>query len=161
MQPHHCSRAPNAYTYLIGMAHEKTRKSGVTPPLHNKFNSVDAFRLATLGGAEALNMADQIGTIEVGKKADIVIFDANSVNLAGIADPFQGVVFHASNADVDTVFVDGEILKRNGKLAKADWASVAKELRAATAEIRRKHPAEEVEAVWSEYYATLGGPAWG
>ena len=143
-----------------GMAHRKVLKSGAKPPLHNKFNSVDAFRLATLGGAEALNMADQIGTIEVGKKADLVIIDANSVNLAGIEDPFQGVVFHASNADVETVFVDGEVVKRNGKLTKADWAVVAKELRARSAEVRRRHSAEELEAVWSKYYDTLGPPLW-
>ena len=46
-----------------------------TMPFKHKYNSVDAFRLATLGGAEALNLGDAIGTVEVGKKADLLIFD--------------------------------------------------------------------------------------
>lgn len=60
--------------------HEKVLKEGLKPPKHNKFTSADAFRLATLGGAECLNMSHLIGSIEVGKKADIVIFDATSAN---------------------------------------------------------------------------------
>ena len=75
-----------------------------------------------------MNLSHLIGTIEVGKKADLVIFDALSANLAGAADPFQGVVFHASNADVDTVLVNGEIVKRNSVLTKMPWGPVALEL---------------------------------
>ena len=105
-------------------------------------------------------MSDSIGTIEVGKKADIVIFDAQSANLAGCPDPFQGVVFHASNADVETVFVNGEIVKRDFKLTKVAWGPVAKELKAKGDEIRQRYPDDKVEAVWDEYFEKHGGPMW-
>lgn len=142
------------------MQHRHVLKEGLTPPLHNKFNSVDAFRLATLGGAESLNMEHIIGTIEVGKRADLVVFDASSANLAGCIDPFQGIVFHASNADVDMVLVDGEVVKRDGKLTKLAWGPVAKELQEKAEGIRQRHPEEKLEAIWSEYYAKHGGPTW-
>ena len=107
-----------------------------------------------------MNLAHLIGSVEVGKRADLLIFDANSVNLGGVEDPIQGVVFHASSEDIEAVFVDGEIVKRNGRLTKVDWAAVAKELRVRSAEVRRRHPAEEMETVWSKYYDTLGPPLW-
>ena len=140
-----------------GAEHEETRKQKKLPPLHNKYNSVDAFRLATLGGAEVVNMSHLIGTIEVGKKADILIFDALTTNLAGISDPFQGVVFHASNADIDTVFINGEIVKRNGKLTRVKWESVAKELQAKAEDIRRRYPDEQLETLWVESHSKYTG----
>lgn len=138
--------------------HEKIRNEATTAPPHNKFNSADAFRLATLGGAEALNLSRLIGTIEEGKKADIVIYDALSANLAGICDPFQGIVFHASNADIETVLVNGEVLKRNGRLTKVDWSSVAKDLHQAAEGIRARLPDDVLENKWREFYAASGGP---
>lgn len=123
--------------------------------MHNKFKSSDAFRLATLGGAEVVNMSDIIGTVEVGKKADLLIFDARSTNLAGISDPFQGVVFHASNADIDTVIINGEVVKRGGKLTKVDWPAIATEVQAKAEEIRRRHPDEQLEALWAESYGKM------
>ena len=142
------------------MAHRKVLTEGLTPPMHNKFYSKDAFRLATLGGAEAINMSHLLGSIEVGKKADIVVFDASSANLAGCADPFQGIVFHASNADVETVLVDGEVVKRNGKLVKMDWTAVAKELQEKADGIRQRYPEDKLEAIWTEFYTKNGGPSW-
>ena len=144
--------------FNTGMTHEKIHKTKQTPPLHNEFNSKDAFRLGTLGGAEALNLADQIGTIEVGKKADILIFDALSTNLAGIRDPFNGIVFHASDADIATVLVNGEIVKRDGKLTKFEWATVAKELVEIAEVLREKFPDSLLEERWQKYHAQGGGP---
>ncbi|TFK82371.1 Metallo-dependent hydrolase [Polyporus arcularius HHB13444] len=137
--------------------HERIRLNKVTPPFHNKYNSVDAFRLGTLGGAEALNLAHLIGSVEVGKRADLVIFDADSVNLGGADDPIAGVVFHASSEDVDTVFVDGEIVKKDGKLVR-DWAPVAKELRKMADAIRKRWPADVLEARWKKWYDANGAP---
>ncbi len=140
------------------MTHEKIHKTKQTPPIHNEYNSADAFRLGTLGGAEALNLADQIGTIEVGKKADILIFDSLSPNLAGIRDPFNGIVFHASDADIVTVFVDGEIVKHDGKLTKFEWRSVAQELAERAEDLRGRFPDNKLEERWREYCAQGGNP---
>lgn len=142
-----------------GRQHEHVHLNKLAPPAHNKYNSKDAFRLGTLGGAEALNLSHLIGTVEVGKKADLVIFDALSANLAGARDPFQGVVFHASNADIDTVLVNGEIVKRDGQLTKTAWGPVAVELKKKADEIRALWPEEKLENIWAEYYAKNGGPS--
>jgi len=50
-----------------------------------------------------------VGTIGVDKKADLVASDRSTVNLAGVEHPFKGIVFHATNADVEIVMVNGEI----------------------------------------------------
>ena len=60
----------------------------------------------SLGGAEALNLRDQIGSVEVRKRADLILSDALSISLVGIRDPFQvsGIVFHTSDTNVATAW---------------------------------------------------------
>jgi cytosine/adenosine deaminase-related metal-dependent hydrolase len=72
---------------------------------------------ATLGGAQVAGIADRTGSITPGKKADIVIIDGSAVNVAPIIDPVGAVVCAADVSNVKTVFVDGEILKEDFKLA--------------------------------------------
>jgi len=145
-----------ALQFHRGKSHERIRESGTSGTRYNKFNSADAFRLGTLGGAEALNLSHLIGTVEVGKKADLVIFDRTTVNLAGIEDPFKGVVFHASNADIELVMVNGEIVKRNGKLCKVPWVPVATELKEKIGHLRARWSDERLEKVWAEYCEAKG-----
>lgn len=137
--------------------HEHIHLNKITPPFKNKYNSVDAFRLGTLGGAKALNLAHLIGTVEVGKRADLLVFDTDSVNLAGAEDPITGVVFHASSEDIEMVFVDGEIVKQNKKLVR-EWTPVAKELKMRANEIRKRYPKELLEERWKRWYDEHGAP---
>lgn len=78
----------------------------------------DAYIMGTIRGARALGMEDQVGSIKVGKKADIAIFDTMSTSMAGAAqhDPVTAIVMHSNIGDVETVIVDGIVRKRNGKL---------------------------------------------
>ena len=78
----------------------------------------EAFNLATIRGAHAMKMSDQIGSIAVGKLADLVIFDANTPSMicAGVQDPVAAIILHSSPADIDTVIIDGVIRKQSGKL---------------------------------------------
>lgn len=103
-------------------------------------------------------MQDIIGSIEVGKKADLVVFDTDSVNLAGINDPISGITFHATNADVELVMVNGEIVKRDHKLTKVEWGPVGRELKQKAAEVRERFPSERLEALWSKWYDSNGAP---
>lgn len=82
-----------------------------------------------------------------------MVFDALSANLAGAGDPFQGIVFHASNADIDTVFANGEIVKRESILTKTAWGPVALELKKRAEELREAFTDEKLEARWKEFYA--------
>ncbi|GLI76145.1 hypothetical protein PoHVEF18_004416 [Penicillium ochrochloron] len=77
-----------------------------------------AFNMGTIQGARALCMEHEIGSIEVGKKADLVIWDALSPAMMCVAqrDPVMAIVLHSTIRDVHTVLVDGEVRKENGKL---------------------------------------------
>ncbi|TBU33028.1 Metallo-dependent hydrolase [Dichomitus squalens] len=120
-------------------------------PFKHKYGSVDVFRLATLGGAEVLGLANIIGTVEVGKKADLLIFDTNSVNLAGADDPFSGVVCLAAGEDIEYVLVDGEVVKKNHRLVR-EWAPIARELKSRAEDIRKRWPADVLEGTWKRWY---------
>ncbi|OAQ60768.2 amidohydrolase family protein [Pochonia chlamydosporia 170] len=80
--------------------------------------TAEVFNMGTIQGARALRMEADIGSIKVGKKADIVLFDALSPSMycAAQQDPVLAIVLHSSIRDVDTVIVDGCIRKRGGEL---------------------------------------------
>jgi 5-methylthioadenosine/S-adenosylhomocysteine deaminase len=82
----------------------------------NLITSRQVLRWATLDGAKVAGIADRTGSITPGKKADIVIIDAKAPNVAPVIDPVGAVVCAADISNVDTVIVDGRILKRDGKL---------------------------------------------
>ena len=89
------------------------------------------------------------------------MFDTGSVNLAAVANPFAGVTFHATNADVELVMVHGAIRKRDGRLTGHAWPVVAKELKRRADEIRERMPQEKLHELWEEYYKRFGSPVFG
>ncbi len=80
----------------------------------------DIIEMATINGAKALSIDDKVGTIEVGKDADIILIDINKAHLTPLNDPFSAVVYSTSGSDVDTVFCKGEMLMQNRKLLTID-----------------------------------------
>ena len=80
------------------------------------FPAREIVRLATLGGAEAIGMSDSIGSIEVGKKADIVLVETDSVNMFPIFDVYSALVYSANASNVSHVFVDGKLVVEDKKL---------------------------------------------
>jgi 5-methylthioadenosine/S-adenosylhomocysteine deaminase len=88
----------------------------------------------TREGAAALGMADQVGSLEVGKKADIVLLDSRAPTMAPMIDGYGVLVHSASGHDVDTVIVDGKVVLAGGRLTLADGdAIVAKAQKVARA----------------------------
>ena len=83
--------------------------------------TADALRMATLGGAEVMQMESLIGSLVPGKKADLVIFRCDDIDTVPVVDPIGTVVFHASSKNIDTVIVDGKIVKQDGQLVGVDW----------------------------------------
>ena len=75
-----------------------------------------ALEWATINGAKALNMEQRIGSLTPGKRADVILLRADDLNLFPVHDPVQSIVLHANGANVDTVLVDGEIVKQDGRL---------------------------------------------
>ena len=82
----------------------------------NLITARQVLRWATLDGAKVAGIADRTGSISPGKKADLVIIDTKAPNVAPVIDPVAAVVCAADISNVDTVMVDGRILKRDGKL---------------------------------------------
>ena len=76
----------------------------------------DTLEMATIEGARALGLEDEIGTITPGKRADLVLLRENDFLTAPSHDPVQTAVFQSDPAHVDTVLVDGEVVKRDGAL---------------------------------------------
>lgn len=76
----------------------------------------DTLEMATIEGAKALQLDDEIGTITPGKRADLVLFDATDFMTAPSHSPVETVVFQSDPSHIDTVLVDGEVVKRDGEL---------------------------------------------
>ena len=86
--------------------------------LHNLdpyvMSAKDALKMATIEGARSLGISENLGSIEIGKKADLVFFKENS-EIAAINDPYQQIVFCASPRSVSDVWVNGKRLLKNGE----------------------------------------------
>ncbi|MEM3754093.1 MAG: amidohydrolase family protein, partial [Candidatus Bathyarchaeia archaeon] len=70
-------------------------------------------RMATIDGAKALGLEKEIGSIEPGKKADIIIVDLKKPHIVPLHDPIAGLVYSASRYDVETSIIDGKIIMEN------------------------------------------------
>ena len=84
----------------------------------------DVLELATILGAQAIGLGDVCGSLSVGKAGDVVVIRGDAVNTAPIIDPVATVVLSADTANVDTVIVNGQVLKRHGQLTSADIPAV-------------------------------------
>ena len=82
--------------------------------------SREALQWATVNGAKAFKLDGRIGTLTPGKKADIVMLNADDVNMAPVYDPIYSIVEIAGAGNVDTVIIDGVIRKQSGKLTFGD-----------------------------------------
>jgi 5-methylthioadenosine/S-adenosylhomocysteine deaminase len=100
--------------------------------------AAEVLRMATREGARALGLADEIGSIEQGKRADLMLIDRDRPHLTPAADPWSAIVYSARGTDVRMVMVDGEILVRDFELTRLDPAEVAARARTAAAELARR-----------------------
>ncbi|WP_375322399.1 amidohydrolase [Aliivibrio logei] len=72
--------------------------------------------MATIGGAKALHMEEKIGSLEVGKKADIIIVETQSANMMPNYDPYSTLVYQANPSNVDTTIVNGKVIMEGRKM---------------------------------------------
>jgi 5-methylthioadenosine/S-adenosylhomocysteine deaminase len=123
--------------------------------------AVEALRLATEGSASVLGMADLIGRIAPGYKADLVFLDLDHVNLVPLNDPAQQLVNGEDGTAVRDVMIGGEYVLRDGVLPRIDWPRIvarardaAERLKAVNAEARVA--AERLAPVVSHFCVGLG-----
>jgi 5-methylthioadenosine/S-adenosylhomocysteine deaminase len=102
------------------------------------FVARQALRAATIEGAKALLWDDEIGSLEIGKKADFVLFDLDHVEWTPFYDPLQALVFSASSASIAETWVNGAAVFHDNKVHGVDEAEIRRTARKlATAAIER------------------------
>jgi 5-methylthioadenosine/S-adenosylhomocysteine deaminase len=103
-----------------------------------KMTARKALELGTIDGARSMGVDDKIGSLKPGKRADLIVISTNALNMAVVTDPVHLVLEATGPENVDTVVVDGRILKRGGKLAALDTPKVVAGARAALAGVRER-----------------------
>lgn len=112
---------------------------------HSSLRAEHVVDWATMGGARALGRSSELGSLEVGKKADIVLLrNENSPAMFPVLNPYGHVAFQAQRSDVDTVIVDGRIVKRDHGLVGVDLRAIR----------------SQVEQTVEHLRAQLGEEAW-
>jgi len=86
--------------------------------------AAEACRMATVNGAKALSWTDEIGTLEVGKKADLILLDITAPHWTPVQEPCAGLAYAAQEGDINTVIVDGNVLMENRELVNMDLAEI-------------------------------------
>jgi 5-methylthioadenosine/S-adenosylhomocysteine deaminase len=94
--------------------------------------------MATINGARALGLEAVTGSLTPGKRADLVVIDASGLNVAPVVDLESTIVRSATPANIDTVMIDGRILKRHGELLAFDVARVIREAEESAHEVRAR-----------------------
>jgi 5-methylthioadenosine/S-adenosylhomocysteine deaminase len=85
---------------------------------------MELLELATIKGAEIFGLEDEIGSIEKGKKADIITINIKNPHISPTADLLSSLVLYANGNDIDDVIVEGNMLKRNGKILFEEWKEI-------------------------------------
>ena len=95
-------------------------------------------QLATLDGAVDLGIADRTGSLTPGKRADLILIRTGDINMAPMSDPYTALVSFAQPRNIDTVVVDGRILRRDGAFTALDYAQVLTEAADCAAGLRAR-----------------------
>ena len=94
----------------------------------NAVTAEQALEMATLGGATALRMQDQVGSLEPGKQADIVVFGTDNFDLRPLHNPVANIVYGSTGHSVDTVLIGGDVVLRRGQLTSLDEAALRRDV---------------------------------
>lgn len=102
----------------VGLQRAVARRPDVFPTV------TDVLRMATLGGAEVLDMAARIGSLAPGKKADLIILEPSHINFAPRWNWLSQIVFNGQPSNVEYVFVSGRALKAKGQLLNVSQIAI-------------------------------------
>lgn len=102
--------------------------------------------MATMGAAKALHMEDKIGSLEVGKLADIIVIDTKAPNMVPVYNPYSALVYSANSANVRHSIVAGKVIMKDREMLTVDETKIREEALAFT-EIVRKTVIESGETV--------------
>jgi len=87
-------------------------------------NAQTVLRMATIEGARVLGMTDQIGSLEIGKQADVIVIDTHKPHLTPLYNPYSQMVYSATGQDVRHVIIDGRMVMEDRRLLTLDMMEV-------------------------------------
>ncbi len=114
----------NRAMYLIAVLYKDARRSTTA------ITAETALELATISGAHALGLGDDIGSIEPGKKADLALYDTRRAEWATLFNPVNSLVYNADGRSVHTVIVDGRVVVEDHKPLFVDEQALIEEVQA-------------------------------
>jgi 5-methylthioadenosine/S-adenosylhomocysteine deaminase len=97
----------------------------------------DALEMATIGGARVLGQQARVGSLEPGKRADLIIVGMSKARQTPLFDPVAQIVYASRGDDVETTIVNGRVLMRDRTMLTLDEAQVLREARAAADLVRK------------------------
>jgi len=100
-------------------------------------NALTALRMATINGAKALGMGNLTGSLEVGKKADIILLGLNKPHLTPMYNAYSHLVYAASGADVDSVIINGKLVMEDRRLLTIHEDEIMAEVRKIAVNIKK------------------------
>ena len=89
----------------------------------------EILKMATIEGAKVLGLEDEIGTLEVGKKADMIFIKTDKIHLCPENDVCANIVYSANGADVDSVMIDGKLIMQNRKMINLSEKEVMRQVK--------------------------------
>lgn len=104
--------------------------------------------MATLNGAKALGISDQVGSIEPGKRADFIVINTDAPHLTPVWNPVASVVFAAQGSDVDTVVIDGQLIMRGRKILTLDEEAILEDVRQRFHEVAKRAGIHDIAPLW-------------
>ena len=124
---------------------------------HHWITPRQSVEMASLGGATGLNVADELGSLTVGKKADLVLYDLTSLSLLPRTDPIGLLILGRPTQVVDSVWVNGKRVVADGKVTTIDVDALRQELFEQSQWItnRQSHTVNQIEA---HYRSVMGLP---
>ena len=125
--------------------HDMLREMKAASLLHNltrmdaaALTAEDVIEMATIEGARAIGRAHEIGSLEAGKQADLILVDLHKAHSMPVHDPLANLVYAAHGGDVDTVMVAGKLLMRSRQLVGIDESAILAEAQALGSDLLRR-----------------------
>jgi 5-methylthioadenosine/S-adenosylhomocysteine deaminase len=118
--------------WLATLIHKGRKLDPTVVPAHT------VLEMVTCQAAEALLWQEEIGSLEAGKKADLVVIDPNTPTMLPMHDPVANMVNAMQNRNIDSVMCDGQWLMRNGEILVVDEAEVMAEAKARASAIAER-----------------------
>jgi cytosine/adenosine deaminase-related metal-dependent hydrolase len=137
---------------LLLMERKKLAEESGGMPVDIGYPAKAALELLTLTGARALGMEAELGSLTVGKRADLVLVAQDPVMQANDANPASSLIFYTNPSEIDTVIVAGEVRKRGGALVGVDMNDLFKRAHHTITSVRRRYadlPRDRLAEVWA------------